>query len=74
MDIIQRDIASPQPDITLRIKNLRLPVFREIAALAQQYQAVNLAGGTPDFPAPPELKLAGIVFPFAKYHKLCDLH
>lgn len=60
MDIIQRDIASPQPDIALRIKNLRLPVFREIAALAQQHQAVNLAGGTPDFPAPPELKLAGI--------------
>ena len=23
MDIIQRDIASPQPDITLRIKTLR---------------------------------------------------
>ncbi len=33
-------------------------VIREMSRLAAKYQAVNLAQGLPDFPAPPELKKA----------------
>lgn len=39
-----------------RVRRLTLPVFREIAALAERHGAINLGGGTPDFAAPPELK------------------
>lgn len=39
-----------------RVQSLQLPVFREIAALATKRGAINLGGGTPDFPAPIELK------------------
>lgn len=43
-----------------RVQNLQLPVFREIAALAKRRGAINLGGGTPDFPAPVEIKEAAI--------------
>jgi aspartate/methionine/tyrosine aminotransferase len=41
-----------------RVRQLTLPVFREIAALAERHGAINLGGGTPDFASPPELKAA----------------
>ncbi|WP_371379641.1 pyridoxal phosphate-dependent aminotransferase [Sporomusa aerivorans] len=41
-----------------RVLKLKLPVFREIAALAERRGAINLGGGTPDFAAPQELKAA----------------
>ncbi len=41
-----------------RVLRLTLPVFREIATLADRHGAINLGGGTPDFASPPELKEA----------------
>ncbi|WP_144349156.1 pyridoxal phosphate-dependent aminotransferase [Sporomusa termitida] len=41
-----------------RVHQLHLPVFREIATLADRCGAINLGGGTPDFAAPPKLKAA----------------
>lgn len=43
-------------DLSDRVLQLKLPVFREIAALAERHGAINLGGGTPDFASPPELK------------------
>jgi aminotransferase len=42
----------------LRIANFTESVIREMTRLAFQHQAVNLAQGFPDFPAPAELKAA----------------
>lgn len=44
--------------LAARTGQIQLPVFREIAALAAQHKAINLAGGTPDFPAPAVVKHA----------------
>lgn len=46
--------------LAARTKQIQLPVFRQIAALAAQYKAINLAGGTPDFPAPDAVKQAAV--------------
>jgi len=43
-----------------RVQNLQLPIFREIGDLAKQRGAINLGGGTPDFPAPIEIKDAAV--------------
>lgn len=46
--------------LAARTKQIQLPVFREIAALAAQCKAINLAGGTPEFPAPDAVKQAAV--------------
>jgi aspartate/methionine/tyrosine aminotransferase len=48
-------------NLSKRVQNLQLPIFREIAALAKRQNAINLAGGTPDFSAPEELKAAAVL-------------
>ncbi|HWR06864.1 pyridoxal phosphate-dependent aminotransferase [Sporomusa sp.] len=52
------DKQPPIPSLAGRVLQLQLPIFREIATLADQCSAINLGGGTPDFAAPPELKAA----------------
>ncbi len=54
------EITREALSISDRAKNIPLPIFREIYALAQSVGAVNLAGGTPDFPPPDEVKFAAI--------------
>lgn len=46
--------------LAARTEQIQLPIFREIAALAQKHKAINLAGGTPDFPAPMAVKQAAV--------------
>jgi aminotransferase len=53
-------LAQDSSVLSERVQGLQLPIFREIATLAKQCDAINLGGGTPDFPAPPELKAAAI--------------
>ena len=43
-----------------RIENTQLPIIRALSVRASELNAVNLAGGVPDFPAPPELKAAAV--------------
>ena len=44
--------------ISTRVQGFTESVIREMTRLAQRHQAVNLAQGFPDFPAPAELKEA----------------
>lgn len=46
--------------IAAKFKEITLPIFREIALLAEQHNALNLAGGVPDFKAPEAIKEAAI--------------
>jgi len=46
--------------IAAKFKEITLPIFREIALLAEQHDALNLAGGVPDFKAPEAIKDAAI--------------
>jgi aspartate/methionine/tyrosine aminotransferase len=48
-------------NLSKRVQNLQLPIFREIAALAKRQNAIDLGGGTPDFSAPEELKAAAVL-------------
>ena len=43
-----------------KITGLQLPVFRKIAPLVKHYDAIDLAGGVPDFSAPACVKEAAI--------------
>ena len=43
-----------------KITGLQLPVFRKIAPLVKRYDAIDLAGGVPDFSAPACIKEAAI--------------
>ncbi len=43
-----------------RLNNTQLPIIRALTVRATELDAVNLAGGVPDFPAPPELKAAAV--------------
>jgi aminotransferase len=55
-----RNFRQKTLSLAKRVQNLQLPIFREIAALASSRGAINLGGGTPDFPAPAEIKAAAI--------------
>ena len=44
--------------IAQRAKTFTESVIREMTRIAAQYDAINLAQGFPDFPMPPEMKLA----------------
>ena len=48
----------PKSFISQKAARFTESVIREMTRLAQRHQAVNLAQGFPDFPAPPELKEA----------------
>jgi aspartate/methionine/tyrosine aminotransferase len=53
------DLASRSP-ISQKARKFTESVIREMTRLAQQYNAVNLAQGFPDFPAPDEVKEAAV--------------
>jgi aminotransferase len=53
------DLASRSP-ISQKARKFTESVIREMTRLAQQYNAVNLAQGFPDFPAPEEVKEAAV--------------
>ena len=46
--------------LSAKLNSIGLPITRALAARAAEVAAVNLAGGVPDFPAPPELKAAAV--------------
>ncbi|BBB89608.1 MAG TPA: aminotransferase class I/II-fold pyridoxal phosphate-dependent enzyme [Methylomusa anaerophila] len=52
-----------------RVRGLQLPVFREIATLAKSRNAIDLGGGTPNFPAPVELKAAAVAAVQSDYNQ-----
>lgn len=52
--------APPATRLAARVRQTQLPLIRALSVRATELDAVNLAGGTPDFPAPPELKAAAV--------------
>jgi L-glutamine---4-(methylsulfanyl)-2-oxobutanoate aminotransferase len=43
-----------------KLEHIKLPIIRALSIRATELNAVNLAGGVPDFPAPAELKSAAV--------------
>src|ERR1035438_1981213 len=52
--------AARRSPISRKAQKFTESVIREMTRLAQQYDAVNLAQGFPDFPAPEEVKEAAV--------------
>jgi aminotransferase len=52
--------AAPQRGISHRVEQFTESVIREMTRLAMEYDAVNLAQGFPDFPAPDFIKDAAV--------------
>src|ERR1035438_8045365 len=52
--------AARRSPISQKARKFTESVIREMTRLAQQYNAVNLAQGFPDFPAPDEVKEAAV--------------
>jgi aspartate/methionine/tyrosine aminotransferase len=50
----------PKPKVSAKAARFSESVIREMTRLAQRHQAVNLAQGFPDFPAPERLKRAAV--------------
>src|ERR1035441_93299 len=52
--------AARRSPISQKAQKFTESVIREMTRLAQQYNAVNLAQGFPDFPAPEDVKEAAV--------------
>lgn len=69
MEATGQKLAMEIPGLSNRTQAIKLPIFREVFVLAQTHRAVNLAGGTPDFPPPEEIKTAAIEAIAANYNQ-----
>ncbi len=55
-----RDVASEYRRLSARVERFTESVIREMTRKAMQHDAINLAQGFPDFPAPTAIKQAAI--------------